>query len=138
VPCSTTRRPSAPALLPRDFSQGQIKYVDLDLARMKGKFAPDITIPLTPFHGTLGVAPPDGFFPPLSPGVTSSVPPGPHGGNLDLRELAEGSVLYLPVWRPGALINTGDSHAVQGDREISLIALETSMQEVLIQVMLHK
>jgi acetamidase/formamidase len=125
-------------LLPQDFSQGQIKYVDLDLAKMEGKFAPDITIPLTPFQGTLGVAPPDGFFPPLSPGVTSSVPPGPHGGNLDLRELAEGSVLYLPVWKTGALIYTGDSHAVQGDGEISLTALETSMQEVLIQVVLHK
>jgi acetamidase/formamidase len=125
-------------LLPQDFSQGQIKYVDLDLTRMEGKFAPDITIPLTPFQGTLGLAPPDGFFPPLSPGVTSSVPPGPHGGNLDLRELAEGSVLYLPVWQPGALIYTGDSHAVQGDGEICLTALETSMQEVLIQVVLHK
>ena len=125
-------------LLPQDFSEGQIKYVDLDLAKMEGKFAPDITIPLTPFQGTLGVAPPDGFFPPLSPGVTSSVPPGPHGGNLDLRELTEGSVLYLPVWKPGALIYTGDSHAVQGDGEISLTALETRMQEVLIQVVLHK
>jgi len=125
-------------LLPQDFAQGQIKYVDLDLTRMEGKFAPDITIPLTPFQGTLGVAPPDGFFPPLSPGVTSSVPPGPHGGNLDLRELAEGSALYLPVWKPGALIYTGDSHAVQGDGEISLTALETRMQEVLIQVVLHK
>ena len=89
-------------LLPQDFAQGQIKYVDLDLTAMQGKFAPDINIPLTPFQGTLGVAPPDGFFPPLSPGVTSSVPPGPHGGNLDLRELAEGSTLYLPVWQPGA------------------------------------
>jgi acetamidase/formamidase len=125
-------------LLPQDFSQGQIKYVDLDLTRMEGKFAPDIAIPLTPFQGTLGVAPPDGFFPPLSPGVTSSVPPGPHGGNLDLRELAEGSVLYLPVSKPGALIYTGDSHAVQGDGEISLTALETAMQEVLIQIVLHK
>jgi acetamidase/formamidase len=125
-------------LLPQDFPQGQIKYVDLDLARMEGKFAPDIAIPLMPFQGTMGLAPPDGFFPPLSPGVTSSVPPGPHGGNLDLRELAEGSVLYLPVWKPGALIYTGDSHAVQGDGEISLTALETRMQEVLIQVVLHK
>jgi acetamidase/formamidase len=125
-------------LLPQDFTQGQIKYVDLDLTRMEGRFAPDITIPLTPFQGTLGVAPPDGFFPPLSPGVTSSVPPGPHGGNLDLRELTEGSVLYLPVWQRGALIYTGDSHAVQGDGEISLTALETRMQEVLIQVVLHK
>jgi acetamidase/formamidase len=125
-------------LLAQDFAQGQIKYIDLDLTRMEGKFAPDIAIPLTPFQGTLGVAPPDGFFPPLIPGVTSSVPPGPHGGNLDLRELAEGSVLYLPIWKPGALIYTGDSHAVQGDGEICLTALETRMQEMLIQVVLHK
>jgi acetamidase/formamidase len=125
-------------LLPQDFQQGQIKYVDFDLAAMRGKFAPDIDIPLSPFQGTFGLAPPDGFFPPLSPGVTSSVPPGPHGGNLDLRELTEGSILYLPVWHPGALIYTGDSHAVQGDGEISLTALETAMQEVLVEVALHK
>ena len=65
---------------------------------MQGKFCAEIDIPLTPFQGTLGLAPPDDFFPPLGPGVTSSVPPGPHGGNLDLRELTEGSTLYLPVW----------------------------------------
>ena len=59
--------------------------------------------------------------------VTNSVPPGPHGGNLDLSELSEGSTLYLPVWKPGGLIYTGDSHAVQGDGEISLTALETRM-----------
>jgi acetamidase/formamidase len=125
-------------LLPNDFPQGQIKYVELDLAHMKGKFAPDISVPLSPFQGTLGLAPPDGFFPPLSPGVTSSVPPGPHAGNLDLRELGEGSTLFVPVWQPGGLIYTGDSHAVQGDGEISLTALETRMQEVRIQVILHK
>jgi acetamidase/formamidase len=105
---------------------------------MKGKFTPNITIPLKPFQGTLGVAPPDGYFPPLRPGVTSSVPPGPHAGNLDLNELSEGSTLYIPVWKPGALIYTGDSHAVQGDGEICLTALETRMKELRIQVILHK
>ena len=125
-------------LLPQDYAQGQIKYVDLDLRAMTGKFMPKITIPLKPFQGTLGLAPPDGFFPPLSPGVTTSVPPGPHAGNLDLSELTEGSTLYIPVWKPGALIYTGDSHAVQGDGEISLTALETRMKELRIQVILHK
>lgn len=125
-------------LLPKDFPQGQVKYVDLDLERMHGKFAPDINIPIAPFQGTLGLAPPNGYFLPISPGVTSSVPPGPHGGNIDLKELTEGSTLYLPVWQRGALIYTGDSHAVQGDGEISLTALETRMREVLIQVILHK
>ena len=105
---------------------------------MKVGFAPNINVPLKPFQGTLGVAPPDDFFPPLSPGVTSSVPPGPHAGNVDLSELSEGAKLFIPVWKPGALLYTGDSHAVQGDGEISLTALETRMQEMRIQVMLHK
>ena len=125
-------------LLPQDYAQGQIKYMDLDLRAMTGKFMPKITVPLKPFQGTLGVAPPDGYFPPLAPGITSSVPPGPHAGNLDLSELSEGSTLYIPVWKPGALIYTGDSHAVQGDGEISLTAIETRMKELRIQVILHK
>ena len=125
-------------LLAADFPQGQIKYVDLDLKKMQTQFAPNINVPLQPFQGTLGLAPPDGYYTPLSPGVTSSVPPGPHAGNVDLRELAEGSSLFIPVWKPGALLFTGDSHAVQGDGEISLTALETRMQEMRIQVILHK
>src|SRR5262249_33656090 len=86
----------------------------------------------------LGVAPPDGYFPALSPGVTTSVPPGPHAGNLDLNELSEGATLYIPVWKPGALIYTGDTHAVQGAGEICLTALETRLKELRIQVILHK
>jgi acetamidase/formamidase len=125
-------------LLPEDFPQGQVKYVDLDLAAMQGRFLPNISVPLKPFPGTLGVAPPDGYYQPLSPGVTSSVPPGPHAGNIDLSELVEGSTLYVPVWKPGALIYTGDAHAVQGDGEITLTALETRMKELRIQVVLHK
>jgi acetamidase/formamidase len=125
-------------LLAQDFPQGQVKYLPLDLQHMKAEFAPNISVPLKPFQGTLGVAPPDGYFPPLSPGVTSSVPPGPHAGNVDLRELSEGATLFIPVWKPGALLYTGDSHAVQGDGEISLTALEPRMQDMCIQVMLHK
>jgi len=125
-------------LLPQDYAAGQVKYLDLDLKAMKGKFAPDISVPLKPFQGTLGLAPPDGYYPPISPGVTSSVPPGPHGGNLDLNELSEGATLFIPVWQKGALIFTGDSHAVQGDGEINLSALETRMKEMRIQVILHK
>jgi acetamidase/formamidase len=124
--------------LAQDFPQGQIKYLDLDLKNMKTEFAANISVPLQPFQGTLGLAPPDGYYPPLSPGVTSSVPPGPHAGNVDLRELSEGSTLFIPVWKPGALLFTGDSHALQGDGEISLTALETRMQEMRIQVVLHK
>jgi acetamidase/formamidase len=125
-------------LLAQDFPEGQVKYLTLDLPKMRAEFARDIHVPLKPFQGTLGVAPPDGYFPPVSPGVTSSVPPGPHAGNVDLSEMAEGSTMFIPVWKPGALIFTGDSHAVQGDGEISLTALETRMRELRIQVVLHK
>ena len=105
---------------------------------MRAEFLPKVHVPLKPFQGTLGVAPPDGYFPPLRPGVTNSVPPGPHGGNTDLNEMSEGSIMYIPVLKPGALIFTGDSHAVQGDGEINLSALETGMKEMRIQVVLHK
>jgi len=125
-------------LLAQDFPEGQVKYLNLDLPNMTAEFNRDIHVPLKPFQGTLGVAPPDGFYPPLSPGVTSSVPPGPHAGNTDLSEMAEGSTMFIPVWKPGALLFTGDSHAVQGDGEINLSALETRMQELRIQVVLHK
>ena len=128
----------ATGLLPQDFPEGQVKYLDLDLSAMTAEFARGIQVPLKPFQGTLGVAPPDGFYPPLAPGVTSSVPPGPHAGNTDLSEMAEGSTMFIPVWKPGAMIFTGDSHAVQGDGEICLTALETAMQELRIQVVLHK
>ena len=125
-------------LLAQDFPEGQVKYLHLDLPTMTAEFSRDIHVPLNPFQGTLGVAPPDGFYPALSPGVTSSVPPGPHAGNTDLREMSEGSTMFIPVWKPGALIFTGDSHAAQGDGEISLTALETRMKELRIQVVLHK
>ena len=125
--------------LPNVFADGQIKYVALDRVHNSVKFSPQITLPLGPFQGTFGVAPAAdrevvGVY---SPGVYSSVPPAQHGGNLDLRELTEGSILYLPVWRDGAKIYTGDSHAMQGDGEVNLTALETGMQDVRAQVVLH-
>jgi len=125
-------------LLAQDFPEGQVKYLKIDFPNMTAEFNRNIHIPIKPFQGTLGVAPPDGFYPPLAPGVTSSVPPGPHGGNTDLSEMVEGSTMFIPVWKPGALIFTGDSHAVQGDGEINLSALETRMKELRIQVILHK
>jgi acetamidase/formamidase len=123
--------------LPDLFPDGQVKYVKLDLARGKTRFTDDIELPIGPFQGTFGVAPPEGFFS-MKDGVVSSVPPGPHGGNMDLREMTSGSRLFLPVWRPGAKIYTGDSHALQGDGEVNLTALETAMREVRVRVLLHK
>jgi len=123
--------------LPDLFSDGQVKYVELDVSKMTAQFSEDIQLHLSPFQGTFGVAPPDGFFG-ATGGVVSSVPPGPHGGNMDLREMGAGTRLFLPVWKPGAKIFTGDSHALQGDGEVNLTALETAMREVRIRVLLHK
>ncbi len=123
--------------LPDVFPDGQARYFKLDLGRMTTSFGPDIELPLLPFQGTLGLAPPDGFFGATS-GVYSSVPPGPHAGNTDLREMVEGTRMFIPVWQPGGRIYTGDSHALQGDGEVNLTALETAMQELRIRVLLHK
>jgi acetamidase/formamidase len=86
------------------------------------EFAPGITMPIAPFFGSIGVAPP-----PLI-GRISSRPPGYHGGNLDNKDLVAGSTLYLPVHVPGALVSFGDGHALQGDGEVTGTALETSLR----------
>lgn len=117
--------------LPDEFPSGQVRYLDLDVARMRADFLPGIGVPLGPFQGTFAVAPAAG-------GVVSSVPPGQHAGNIDLRDLTEGSVLYIPVWQPGARLYTGDSHAAQGDGEVTNQALESAMGEVRVRVVLHK
>jgi acetamidase/formamidase len=117
--------------LPDEFPDGQVHYLDLDLGSMTASFMPGITLPVAPFQGTFGLAPEAG-------GVVSSVPPGQHAGNVDLRDLTEGSILYVPVWQTGAKLYTGDSHALQADGEVNLTALETAMREVRVQVVLHK
>ncbi|GHE11604.1 acetamidase/formamidase family protein [Klenkia taihuensis] len=78
----------------------------------------------TPFLGVVGV-------PPAEPGRHSTVPPRWHGGNLDCRELVAGSVLYLPVTVPGALLSVGDGHAAQGDGEVSGTAIECPVEATL-------
>jgi acetamidase/formamidase len=125
--------------LPDEFPEGQVKYIEIDAEREVAKFAPSITLPLGPFQGTFGLAAPEDreVVGRLTPGVVSSVAPGQHAGNIDLRELQEGTTLYIPVWQAGAKIFTGDSHALQGDGEINLTALETGMREVRVQVGLH-
>lgn len=117
--------------LPDDFPQGQVRYFELDRQSMTTQWGPNIRIPLGPFQGILGVSP-DVNEP------TSSVPPGPFAGNIDLRELVEGTRLFVPVFKPGALIFTGDSHVAQGDGEVNLTAIESAMREARLQVILHK
>jgi acetamidase/formamidase len=83
-----------------------------------------VEFPLAPFLGTMGVAVAEGERP-------HSVPPGPHGGNIDIKLLTEGAVLYLPVQVPGALAFVGDPHFAQGDGEVALTALEASLRATL-------
>jgi acetamidase/formamidase len=83
-------------------------------------FSPKGRVPLRPFAGTIGVAP-------AEPGLHSIVPPRRVGGNLDIRDVAEGVTLYLPVEVEGALFSIGDTHAAQGDGEICGTAIESQM-----------
>ena len=87
-------------------------------------FSSGARVPLKPFAGTIGVAP-------AEPGLHSVVPPRQVGGNLDIRDLATGTVLYLPVEVEGALFSVGDTHAVQGDGEVCGTAIESPMKVAL-------
>ena len=75
------------------------------------------TVPLRPFCGVMGVAP-------GQPGTLPTRPPGPFGGNMDVRELSAGATLYLPVLTHGALFSAGDAHAAQGDGEVCINGME--------------
>ncbi len=108
---------------PKEFPDGQVKYFYLDWDKKQTEFAPGIVVPLRPFPGILGVAR-------AEPGQYSTVPPGPYGGNLDIRDETEGTTLYVPVLVKGALLWSGDSHAAQGNGEINLTALETAFKEL--------
>ncbi len=103
----------------------------IDLENRTVEFAPNVVVPIKPFWGVIGVAPPPEM------GRVPSGAPGIFGGNMDNRDLGPGSTLYLPVYNPGALLSVGDGHAVQGYGEISGSAVETSLRGE-IQVFLHK
>ena len=107
--------------LPEDFHYARTKIIPLDKKRMVALFNPGIEIPLHPFFGSMGVAPPPAM------GKVSSVPPGVYGGNMDNKWLVAGTTLYLPVNAPGALFEVGDGHAGQGDGEVDITAMETSL-----------
>ena len=109
-------------VLPDDYPYAGLRLLRWLPGATRVEFKPGITLPLAPFFGSIGVAPP-----PLV-GRISSRPPGWHGGNLDNKDLVAGSVLYLPVHVPGALLSIGDGHALQGDGEVTGTALETSLR----------
>jgi acetamidase/formamidase len=117
-----------PDLVPRPYS----KLIKFDLERQVAKFSENIEIPLKQFQGVMGVAPAAGS------GKLSSSPPYTNiGGNFDNKHLGKGATLYLPVQADGALFQTGDPHAAQGNGEISITAIESS-NTVTMQFIVHK
>ncbi len=108
--------------LPEDFPYSRMKIIPLDRDKMVAHFAPGIDIPLHPFFGSIGDAPPAAM------GRVSSAPPGIFAGNLDNKELVAGTTLYIPVWTKGALLEIGDGHAGQGNGEVDITAMETSLR----------
>jgi acetamidase/formamidase len=113
-------RPGA-GFLADEFPYARMKIIPLDAARMVARFSGRIEIPLRPFFGSMGVAPPEGM------GRISSAPPWFHAGNLDNKELVAGTTLFIPIHARGALFQAGDGHAAQGNGEVDITALETSL-----------
>jgi acetamidase/formamidase len=109
----------------------KMRIIPLDKEKMIGHFADGIDIPLHPFFGSAGVAPPKEV------GKWNSAPPWIHGGNLDNKELVAGSSLFIPVHVKGALFQIGDGHAAQGNGEVDITAIETSLKAKL-QFIVHK
>ncbi len=107
--------------LPEDFPNLRRLHIPLDLEAMVADLPWGMKVPLSPFMGQLGVAPPPSY------GRISSFEPREHGGNFDNKDLLPGATVYLPIWNEGALFSTGDGHAVQGHGEVCLTAIECGM-----------
>ncbi|MBS0333421.1 MAG: acetamidase/formamidase family protein [Proteobacteria bacterium] len=118
-------------LLRDDFPYRRTKIIPLDRQAMLGRFGPGIAIPLHPFFGSMGVAPPPAM------GKWDSTPPTIIGGNMDNKELVAGTTLFLSVFAKGALFEVGDGHAGQGNGEVDVTAMETSLVGTF-QFILHK
>ena len=105
-------------LLPDDFPDAYLRVFDIS----NGEFAKleSATLTLDPFLGTMGVCP-------AGAKEQAVMPPGPFGGNMDTRQLNQGTTLYLPVQVPGANFSTGDAHGMQGDGEVCVTGLEAPM-----------
>ena len=117
--------------LPDDFQTLRHLNILLDRERHIAKLPWGLDLPLHPFFGVMGVAPPPNW------GRISTIQPRAHGGNLDNKELGPGSSLFLPVHAPGALFSCGDGHGAQGDGEVCVTAIETARLGTF-ELVLHK
>jgi acetamidase/formamidase len=93
----------------------------LDADSAVGRSGSGREVTLRPFLGVIGM-------PPDEPGIHSTAPPRPSGGNIDCKELVVGTTLFLPISVGGALLSAGDGHAAQGDGEVSQLAIEASVE----------
>jgi len=105
-----------------DFHEMRLMHIPLDRERNIGRLPWGLELPLAPFFGIMGVAPPPAW------GRITSIVPRAHGGNLDNKELVTGATLYLPVFVDGAMFSCGDGHGAQGDGEVCVTAIETALQ----------
>jgi acetamidase/formamidase len=106
--------------LPDEFPDSYLRTFDLR-GGSEVEFAAGVRIPFAPFLGTMGVHPDE-------PATASAFPPHKGAGNIDTRQLTASSTLWLPVWCEGALFSCGDPHAMQGDGEVCVAALECDMR----------
>ena len=109
-------------LLAGEFAEPYLTVWDLGADR--AELRPGVRVPVAPFLGVMGVAL-------AEPGEHSTIPPRAAGGNMDIKQLTKGSTLYLPVAVEGALFSCGDGHAAQGDGEVCITAIETTMTATL-------
>lgn len=132
IPYGTVGGRPGGGALPQETPRPFNFVVPIDLKRNAGIFDKNVEVPLSPFMGVMATCPADseGEF-------RKSGPPGPFGGNLDCKELCAGTTLHLPVFQKGALFYTGDSHAAQGDGEVTVNAIETA-NTCTLQFILHK
>jgi acetamidase/formamidase len=117
--------------LPADFDKPYVHYFRFSEDRRYAPFVDGIRIPLKPSMGVYAVEP-EGDEP------VSAILAGPYGGNLDLAELTEGTSLFLPVFKQGARIWTGDANATQSDGVVDQTGIESAMQELRVRYELHK
>ena len=117
--------------LPDDFPNPRLLNIPLDREAMVARLPWGLDLPLTPFFGVMGVAPPPSW------GRITSIVPRAHGGNIDNKELVAGTTLHLPVLTEGALFSCGDGHGAQGDGEVNVTAVETALEGTF-EFVLHK
>jgi acetamidase/formamidase len=99
----------------------RVVHMMLDRARKVWRLPWGQEVPFRPFFGVMAVAPPAAW------GAIPTPPPRKNGGNMDNKELVEGSTLYLPIFTDGALFSVGDGHGAQGDGEVCVTAVETGL-----------